>query len=285
MSQHRTSRTALLRRGLVALATATTLLAGGLVVAPSAQAVPVVDLDSRGGTVVKTRMDAWGSVIEGDVTTDKLSAAKVRYEIDLDWSGGKLSVSDFDGVVTLQRVGAKQVRQFPVTVDRDGKRSGTIKLPGTLTPGSYRVGIEFTARVKRPDGRSMWHRVDVNNAETVSVRRETVLDASITNPRATDGRSSRITGRVRALSVSADGDVYWSTLRSGTVQLSYYPGGLFRNEAEPVSVRPLTIDRHGKFTTVVPARDRIWVLDYAGTKQLNPDGRFVVQGPERSCGC
>ena len=38
MSLHSTSRTSLFRRGLVAVATATTLLAGGLVVAPAAQA-------------------------------------------------------------------------------------------------------------------------------------------------------------------------------------------------------------------------------------------------------
>ena len=283
MSLHSTSRTSIFRRGLVVLATAATLLAGGLVAAPAAQAIPLVDTDQRDGTVVTTRMQAGGSLIYGNTETNKLYPAVFRYKVDLGWTGGKLRA--FDGVVTLQRIGAANVRRFPVTVDAHGNTSKTIKLPGTINPGFYRVGIEFTAAVQRPDGEVNRHRVNINNAETVSVRRQTMIQKSISNPTATDGRPSRITGKVRALRIGDDGDLSWATVRSGTVHLSYDPDGPWEDDKKNVYVRELTIGSDGEFTTVVPAHDRWWKLTYAGSDRFADNYDWLPQGDHSGCGC
>lgn len=280
-----TSRTSIYRRGLVSLAAAATLLAGGLVAAPAAQATPLVDTSERDGTVVTTRMQAKGSVIHGDTETDELSRALVFYWVNLDWNGGELQA--FDGVVTLQRAGAKQVRSFPLTVDADGDRSKRIALPGTITTGSYRVGIEFTATVERPDGRLVRHEVDVNNAKTVPIKRQTMIEASISNPTANDGRTSRIKGKVLALHIADDGDLSWAAVRSGTVRLSYDPDGRWGDGGREVQVRDLTIsEAHGTFFTRVPARDRWWKLTYPGTDQYADTTKWLPQGDEYpGCGC
>ncbi|MFD7021568.1 hypothetical protein [Promicromonospora sukumoe] len=284
MSLHGTSRSSALRRGLVALATAATLLAGGLVVAPSAQATPLVDTSEREGTVVTTRMQAKGSVITGDVETDKLYPARVTYWVNLDWTGGELQ--SFDGVVTLQRAGARQVRTFPLTLNAAGDRHRVIELPGTITAGSYRVGIEFTATVERRDGRLVEHTVDLNNAKTVPVQRWSMIKASVSNPTATDGRSSRIKGEVFVLGVGADGDLTWDRMQSGTVRLSYDPDGPWEDRAREVFVRNLTVSgAHGTFFTRVAARDRWWKLTYTGTSQFAPAVKWLPQGDHSGCGC
>jgi hypothetical protein len=267
----------------VALATAATLLATGLVAAPAAQAGPVVDTSEHDGTVITTRMNAKGTTIYGDVDTDEISRVRVRYWVDLEWTGGELQA--FEGVVTLQRAGARQVRTYPVTLDTNGDRSKWIELPGTVTPGSYRMGIEFTAAVERPDGRVIEHTVDVNNGRTIPVRRQTMIQAVISNPTETDGRPSRISGRVRALSVADDGDVYWSTLTNGTVSLSYDPDGPWEDGESDVFVRNLTSGSQGWFQTGVLARDRWWYVTFAGSTQWAPDKLWLPQGDHSGCGC
>ncbi|GAA4713252.1 hypothetical protein APR04_004246 [Promicromonospora umidemergens] len=283
MSLHSTSRTSILRRGLVALAAAATMLAGGLVAAPAAQAGPVVDTSERDGTVITTRMNGKGTTIRGDVETDEIYPVRVQYWVDLDWTGGDLQA--FEGEITLQRAGAKQVRRYPVTLDADGDRTKRIALPGTVTPGSYRVGIEFTAAVERPGGRLVQHSVDVNNGKTVPVQRQTKIEATIKNPTATDGRDSRITGRVRMLNISRDGDLTWGTFRSGTVILSYDPDGPWEDGERDVFVRKLTIGPKGWFSTVVPARDRWWYITYPGGVQWADDKSWLPQGDHSGCGC
>lgn len=283
MSLHSTSRSSIFGRVLVAVATAATLLAGGLVAAPAAQATPLVDTSERGGTVVTTRMQAKGSTITGNVETDKLYPAHVSYWVNLDWTGGELQA--FDGVVTLQRAGARQVRTFPLTVGAAGDRSRRIELPGTITPGSYRVGIEFTATVERRDGQLVEHTVDVNNAKTVPVQRWSMIEASISNPTATDGRTSRIKGRVLVLGIADDGDLTWDPMQSGTVRLSYDPDGPWADGAREVFVRDLTVSAAGTFFTRVAARDRWWKLAYAGTSQYADSVKWLPQGDHSGCGC
>ena len=267
MSLHSTSRTSILRRGLVALATATTLLATGLVVAPAAQAGPIVDTSERGGTVITTRMNGKGATIYGDAETDEVSAAKVQYWVDLDWTGGDLQA--FEGEITLQRAGARQVRRYPVTLDENGDRTQRIVLPGTVTPGSYRVGIEFTAEVARPDGEVVEHSVDVNNGRTVPVRVVSEVEGRITNPKATDGRPSRITGRVRVLSIDAEAR----------------PDGPWEDGKSDVFVRKLNIGPKGWFSTGVLARDRWWYVSYAGNTQFDDSKIWLPQGDHEGCGC
>ncbi|MFC8796158.1 hypothetical protein ACFT2C_00350 [Promicromonospora sp. NPDC057138] len=284
MSLHSTSRRSLFRRGLVALATAATLLAGGLIAAPAAQAIPLVDTDERDGTTFTTRMYAKGSTISGAVDNDILwDPPSFRYLVDLGWTGGKLR--SFDGVVTLQRVGSTNVRRFPLMVDERGNRTRTVDLPGTIDLGFYRVGIEFTAGVQRPDGQVNWHRVNVNNVKTVSIRRATELQGAISNHTATDGRPSRITGTVRGFRIGDDGDLSWRTLHSGTVHLSYDPDGPVLDEERNVYVRELTIGSDGTFSTVVPAHDRWWKLTYAGSDRFAGSMMWLPQGDYEGCGC
>jgi hypothetical protein len=266
----------------VALATAATLLAGGLVAAPAAQAVPLVDTDERDGTVVTTRMQAAGDLIYGNTKSDTLYPVTFGYKVDLGWTGGTLRT--FDGEVTLQKVGGTHVRRYPITVNAHGNTSDTVRLPGTINPGFYRVGIEFTAAVQRPDGQVNRHRVNVNNAETVSIRRQTEFRASIANPKATDGRPSRISGKVLALSINGD-NLTWTTVRSGIVHLSYDPDGPWASDKKNVYVRELRIARDGTFTTVVPAHDRWWKITYAGNDRFADVYTWLPQGDHEGCGC
>ena len=280
MSLHSTSRTSSFRRGLVALAAGATLLAGGLVAAPAAQAaLPLVDTSKRDGTVVTTRMST--DTTDISVVGNTLEPVFLWYDVKLGWTGGTLRA--FEGEVTLQRVGAPGVRRIPVTVDADGFQQRRITLPGTISPGFYRVGIEFTAAVERPDGTLNLHRIDLDDVKKHSIRRETGIRAEITNSEATDGRPSRITGSVRALGLSRDGDISWSTLRGGTVRLAYDPDGSLPGTEPSVHVRDLTIRPNGKFSTVVPAREGAWEIRYGGNHWLD---RSFTSVPDRGgCGC
>jgi hypothetical protein len=280
MSLRSTSRTSSFRRGLVALSAGAALLAGGLVAAPAAQAaLPLVDTSKRDGTVVTTRMST--ATTDISVVGNELEPVFLWYDVKLGWTGGKLRA--FEGEVTLQRAGASGVRRIPVTLDEDGFQKTRITLPGTISPGFYHVGIEFTAAVERPDGTLNLHRVDLDNVKKHSIRRETRIRSEITNPEATDGRPSRITGSVQALRLSGDGNISWSTLRGGTVRLAYDPDGSLPGTEPSVSVRDLTIRPNGKFSTVVPAREGAWEIRYGGNRWLDRSVTFV---PDRGgCGC
>ncbi|MFI2361536.1 hypothetical protein [Promicromonospora sp. NPDC019610] len=139
MSLHHMSRTPLLRRGLVALATSAALLAGGLVVAPSAQSssLPVVDVHRSQGTTVTTSMYASGSVITGDVERQKLYPAEVGYTVSLAASGGTMLGAEVE--VTVQKVNSRQVRKRTIEMKRTttGYHHG---LPEQGDPGVQRGG-------------------------------------------------------------------------------------------------------------------------------------------------
>lgn len=218
MSLHSTSRTSSFRRGLVALAAGATLLAGGLVAAPAAQAaLPLVDTSKRDGTVVTTRMST--DTTDISVVGNTLEPVFLWYDVKLGWTGGTLNL----------------------------------------------------------------HRIDLDDVKKHSIRRETRIRAEITNPEATDGRPSRITGSVRALGLSRDGDISWSTLRGGTVRLAYDPDGSLPGTEPSVHVRDLTIRPNGKFSTVVPAREGAWEIRYGGNHWLD---RSFTSVPDRGgCGC
>jgi hypothetical protein len=283
MTLHSTSRTSILRRGLVALATAAGLLATGLVAAPAAQAaLPLVDASERDDTVITTRMDANGQTIMA--TSTRIEPVEFRYRLDLRWTGGQLRA--FDGVVTLQGVGETQVRRFPVTLDADGDASVEVPLPERIRPGFYHVGIEYTAAVKRPDGRLVLHHVDVDQAKKISLRRDVRFQGEITHPTATDGRPSRITAQFTWLRISSDGAPSWSPVRNTTVRLYHDPDGSLEWEEEPVFVRTLTVGPDGTISTVVPAREGAWELRYAGSDQTVRRYGAIEQGSNGGgCGC
>ncbi|WP_423462758.1 hypothetical protein ACO229_21610 [Promicromonospora sp. MS192] len=273
------------RQGLTALVAAVVLLVTALVVAPAAQAaLPLVDASERDGTVVTTRMTAAGATIAGNAATDRIEPVTFWYELDLRWTGGELR--SFDGEVTLQGVGATHVRRYPVTLDADGDRFAKIRLPNRVTPGFYAVGIEYTAAVERPDGKLVLHHVEVDRAKKISVRRDVRFQGEITNPRATDGRPSRITGQFQWLRISGDGDLSWSPVRNTTVRLYRDPDGIFEDEREPVFVRTLTAGPGGNISTVVPAREGAWQLRYAGNDWTVPRYGVILQGRSGGgCGC
>jgi hypothetical protein len=284
MTQLSTSRTSILRRGLVAVAAAGFFVAG-LVVAPVAQAaLPLVDASERDDTVITTRMNANGETITGSVTTNRLDPVDFVYQLDLRWTGGKLRA--FDGVVTLQGVDATKVRRFPVTLDADGDSTEKVPLPGRITPGRYHVGIEYTAAVERPDGRLVLHHVDVDQAKKVSIRRDVHFEGEITHPTATDGRPSRITAQFESLHISRAGDLSWSPVRNTEVRLYHDPDGHLEFEEEPVFVRTLTVGPDGNISTVVPAREGAWELRYAGSDQAVRRHGAIEQGSGGGgCGC
>lgn len=273
------------RRGLTALAAAAALLAATFVTAPTAQAaLPLVDASERAGTVVTTRMTAAGATITGNAATDRLEPVEFWYELDLRWTGGELR--SFDGEVTLQKAGSAHVRHYPVTLDADGDRYRTVRLPGRIAPGFYHVGVEYTAVVERPDGRLVPHHVDVDRAKKVSVRRDVRFQGEITHPRATDGRPSRITAQFQWLRISGDGDLSWSPARNTTVRLYHDPDGAFEDGREPVFLRTLTAGPGGNVSTVVPAREGAWELRYAGNDWTVPRHGVIHQGSDGGgCGC
>ncbi len=159
-----------------------------------------------------------------------------------------------------------------------GRRRVSSSAPGTPGEGRSRgLRPSFVFTLNR-------HRVNVNNAETVSIRRASQVQASITSPTATDGRPSRITGKVRGLRIGDDGDLSWRSLGSGTVYLSYDPNGPWE-AGKNVFVRELTIGSDGTFTTVVPAHQRWWKLTYPGSDRFVDNYTLVPQGDHSGCGC
>ena len=75
-------------------------------------------------------------------------------------------------------VSAMQTIETTVTVDEDG--TGTVKLPGEITPGEHRVTMLFEERGVEPDPRTMpieefleWMKIDLGPwPEGFSMRRE-----------------------------------------------------------------------------------------------------------------
>ncbi|PUB28863.1 hypothetical protein C8K30_103288 [Promicromonospora sp. AC04] len=281
MSLPSTSRTSLFRRGLVAVATATTLLAGGLVVAPAAQAaLPVVDVHERQGTTVTTSMFASGSTIWGDVDEQILRPARFGYSVALKASGGTMLGAEVE--VTLQKIDREPVRKRTIEMKRTstGMASrGAINFTGTIAPGTYRVGVEVFTVVRKADGTRVRHLIDVNEAQRVQFKRATVVDASISSD-ATDGRPARINASARVLRVADDGSISWLRIRSGAAILSYDADGPW-GDKRAVFVRDLTIGSDGRISTVVETREGYWKVTYPGTSRFAASTGWV---PEL-CGC
>lgn len=281
MSQHSTTRTSSsLRRGLVALATSAALLAGGLVVAPSAQATPVVDVHRSQGTTVRTSLSASGSTITGDVKRQKLDPARFGYTVILEASGGTMLGSEVQ--VTLQKIDRTPVRKRTVVLDRTSStrmaRHGAINFTGTIAPGTYRVGVEVFTVIRKADGTRVRHVIDVDEAQRVQFKRAVSVDATISTD-AKDGRPARITARARVLRVADDGSISWLTIRSGRAILSADPDGPWGDKPAKF-VRDLTI-RDGRISTDVTTRPGYWKVTYPGTARY---ARSTGWLPEL-CGC
>ena len=279
-----TSRTSIYRRGLVSLAAAATLLAGGLVAAPAAQATPLVDTSERDGTVVTTRMSANGAFVGANEETKKVNPVRFSYSVDLDWTGGTLRSVRRGDHAPADRCDART--RVPVHREhgRDPAPAGAaarVHRAGRL-PRRYRVRRSGGAPRRDAQGSPV---ADVDNARTVTVQRQTEIRAKLSNPDATDGRPSRITGRVQALQVSRDGSFSWTTLDRGTVALSFDPDGPYSGSEEPVHLRDLRIRPAGTFSTTVDARQGWWGLDYAGSNGLADTWRGLPQGDHSGCGC
>ncbi|MFD6446239.1 hypothetical protein ACFWEJ_14145 [Promicromonospora sp. NPDC060204] len=283
MSLHSTSRTSLFRRGLVALASATALLAGGLVVAPAAQAasLPVVDVHKRQGTTVTTSMYASGSTIWGNSETEQVRPARFGYTVALKASGGTMLGSEVE--VTLQKIDRQPVRKRTIVLKRTSStamiKRGAINFTGTIDPGTYRVGVEVFTVIRKADGTRVRHQIDVNEAQRVQFRRATMVHAGISTD-ATDGRPARINATAKVLRVADDGSVSWLRIRSGSAILSYDPDGPW-GEKRAVFVRDLKIGSDGRISTVVKARDGYWKVTYVGNSRF-ADGTGWI--PEL-CGC
>ena len=282
MSLHSTSRTSLYRRGLVALATVTTLLAGGLVVAPAAQAaLPVVDVHERQGTKVTTSMFASGSTIWGNVDEQRLNPARFGYSVALKASGGTILGAEVE--VTLQKIDREPVRKRTIEMKRTSSTGmtgrGAINFTGTIAPGTYRVGVEVFTVVRKADGTRVRHLIDVNEAQRVQFKRATVVDTSISSD-ATDGRPARINASARVLRVADDGSISWLRIRSGAAILSFDADGPW-GDKRAVFVRDLKIGSDGRISTVVETREGYWKVTYPGTSRFASSTGWV---PEL-CGC
>jgi hypothetical protein len=285
MSLHSTSRSSLFRRGLVVFATAATLLAGGLVAAPVTHAAEasVVDTDRLPGTVLTTRMTAGGSVIYGNLSTNKLTQPpSFTYRADVDWTGGTLR--SLTGRVTLQRGDNGPTFYFPLEVDAQGDGQHRVKLHHATKPGRYRVGIELTAEIERSGGWVSSHRVDVNEAKVVTIRRHTTVSSKISPARADDGRPSRLSGRVEVLAIAADRDLSMKPVTGGNVTIAYDPDGPYADRARDVVVRKVPIAADGSFSTVVRASERWWKVTYKGNTRSAASYSYRPQG-ELGCGC
>jgi len=279
MSLHSTSRTSLFRRGLVALATTATLLAAGLVVAPAAQALPVVDSHTSRGTTVTTSMFASGSTIYGNVDEQILHPARFGYTVALKASGGTMLGAEVE--VTLQKIDRQPVRKRTIEMKRTSSgmiSRGAINFTGTIAPGTYRVGVEVFTVVRKADGTRVRHLVDVNEAQRVQFRRAVRTDVSISTD-ATDGRPARINATAHVLRVADDGSISWLRLRSGNAILSYDPEGPYGDGA--VFVRDLKIGSDGRISTVVNTREGYWKVTYPGTSRFANSWSWI---PE-VCGC
>ncbi|MDR7383240.1 hypothetical protein [Promicromonospora iranensis] len=279
-------RTTLFRRGLVALATSATLLAGGLVAAPSAQSStpPVVDVHRSGGTTVTTSMSAWGSTVGGSVPEQELDPATVRYSVALDASGGTMLGARAE--VTVKKISHRQVRVRTIEMERSstGFRSrGTLVFNGAVIhPGTYHVGVEVFTVVLKPDGTRVRHLVDVDQGSTVRIRRATQTDGAITT-QATDGRPARIDATVRQLTVGG-GVLAWDLVPRGTAHLSFDADGP-RGEKKAVFVRSLRIGSDARVSTVVESRKGWWKVTYPGTSRLANSVAWIGQGVPGGCGC
>ncbi|MFD7309135.1 hypothetical protein [Promicromonospora sp. NPDC059942] len=285
MSLLNSSRTPLFRRGLVALATSAALLAGGLVVAPSAQSssLPVVDVHKSQGTTVTTSMFASGSIITGDVEQQKLYPAKVGYSVSLAASGGTMLGAEVE--VTVQKVNSRQVRKRTIEMKRTttGFQSrGTLNFNGAvILPGTYRVGVEVFTVVRKQDGTRVRHLVDVSNGKSVQLRRDTLTKGTIST-QATDGRSARINATTRVLTIDR-GTLAWGPNRFGTAVLSFDADGPYEPK-KPVFVRDLKIGSDGRISTVVESRKGWWKVTYQGTSSRGSSVAWIGQG-DVGCGC
>lgn len=287
MSQPSTSRTSLFRRGLVAVATATTLLAAGLVVAPAAQAaLPVVDVHERQGTTVTTSMYAEGGTIDGSVAEPELNPASAtfRYSVALKASGGTLLGAE--AVVTLQKIDREPVRKRTIVMKRSttGMLSrGKILFSGTIEPGTYRAGVEIFTVVRKPDGTRVRHLIDVDEAKRVQFRRNTWTQGTISTQE-TDGRPARINATTRVMRIADDGSMSWLRLRSGAAILSFDADGPY-GEKKAVFVRDLTIGSDTRISTVVESRKGWWKVTYPGTSRFADSVAWIAQGVPGGCGC
>ncbi|MFC8796156.1 hypothetical protein ACFT2C_00340 [Promicromonospora sp. NPDC057138] len=282
MSLPSASRTSLFRRGLVALATATALLAGGLVTAPAVQALPIVGSDQGDGTTLTARLFASGGVIKGDPGFLDLQDVAFGYSVGLDTKGGELQ--SMTGQITLRKVGSTFVRRFPFRVNSDGVERDHVYLPGTIAPGYYWAGIEVSADVLRADGQVNHHEIDVDKGSSISFKRWTKIDASIRPRDAVDGEPARITATVRVLRVADDESLSWRTIRSGTALISFDPDGPFVDKAKREFVRRVEIS-DGLISTVVHARKGWWNVTYQGTDRYAAYVTSIPQGVPGGCGC
>ncbi|PUB28866.1 hypothetical protein C8K30_103291 [Promicromonospora sp. AC04] len=284
MSLHSTSRTSVFRRGLVALAAATTLLAGGLVAAPAAQALPIVGTDRGDGTTLTARLFASGDIIRGDPNIPlDLQDVAFGYSIDLDAKGGRLQSVEVQ--VTLRKVGSTFVRRFPVRVNSDREERDHVYLPGTISPGYYWAGIEVSADVQRADGQVNHHKIDVDKGSSLSFKRWSKVDGSIRPRDAVDGRPARITATVRVLRVADDQSLSWRTVRSGTVLISFDADGPFSEKVKPEFVRRVDIPSDGQISTVVQSRKGWWKVTYPGTDRYAAYPEWIGQGVPEGCSC
>ncbi len=285
MSLPSTSRTSLFRRGLVAVATATTLLAAGLVVAPTAQAaLPVVDSHTSHGTTVTTSMFASGSTIYGNVEEQKLFPARFGYTVALKASGGTMLGAEVE--VTLQKIDREPVRQRTIEMKRTSTgmiSRGAINFTGTMAPGTYRVGVEVFTVVRKADGTRVRHLIDVNEAQRVQFRLFTDVDGSVSS-QATDGRPARINAVARVLRIDDDGSLSWLRIRSGAAVLSFDADGPY-GASRPVFVRDLKIGSDGRISTVVESRKGYWKVTYPGTSRFADSLAWIGQGMPDGCGC
>ncbi|MFD7309133.1 hypothetical protein [Promicromonospora sp. NPDC059942] len=267
----------------------TALLAGGLVVAPAAQAasLPVVDVHKRQGTTVTTSMFARGATIDGSVSYPELNpaSAKFRYSVALKASGGTLLGAEAQ--VTLQKIDRQPVRRRTIELKRTSSTGmltrGSINFTGTIDPGTYRAGVEIFTVVRKPDGTRVRHHIDVNNANTVQFRRSTWTEGSIST-QATDGRPARINATTRVMRIADDGSMSWLRLRSGAAILSFDADGPY-GDKRATFVRDLRIGSDARISTVVTSRKGWWKVTYPGTSRFADSQAWIAQGVPGGCGC
>ncbi|WP_129789471.1 hypothetical protein [Promicromonospora panici] len=268
MSLPSTSRTSTFRQGLTALAAATALLAAGLVTAPAAQALPVVDTSTSRGTTVTTSMFASGSTIWGNVDAQELYPARFGYTVAVKASGGRLARVEAE--VTVQKIDREPVRKRTIVMDRTSSTAmvsrGRIPFHGSIDPGTYYAGVEIFAVVRKADGTRVRHQIDVHNANKVQFRRATWTRATISTE-ATDGRPARINATTRVLRIDDDGTLSWLRLRSGDAILSFDADGPYE-EGRAVFVRDLTIGSDARISTVVKTREGYWKVTYPGNSRF-----------------
>jgi hypothetical protein len=285
MSLHSTSRTSLFRRGLVAVATATTLLAGGLVAAPAAQASspPVVDVHKSQGTTVTTSMNAVGDDLNGDVDTQQIDYPQFSYLVGLKAEGGTLLSAE--AKVTLRKADRGTTTRIPIKMKRTSTgmmHRGFTFLHEVMAPGEYLAGVELSAVVVKPDGTQVRHDIDVDNGKKILFQRATYVTGAISTQE-TDGRPARITAVVRELRISGDGTLSWHRIRSGKAVLSFDADGPYEPK-KAVFIRNLKIGSDGRIATRVGSRHGFWRIDYAGSSTVAPSDGWIQQG-EFECGC